>query len=159
MTDFYDYPAGNGFVDSTFIQAHVEAAGKTIMMLPGAGAWPAGYRSCLPDYVYEFSDLIESPKETSPVPLRASSRQMDDLSMVEDWIVYLAQHCKDRQITHVARAVSMGMLHYPRSGKRFLSFRKMADQMGASHPTVKKWYMDGIGIMQNHYNLQAAGGF
>ncbi len=154
MHDFYARPENQGFVDYSFIRSKIESAGKTIMMLPSTGVWPMGYRTCLPDYNYDFSDLIEAPKANSPVLIRPTRHQLDEMAEVQEWLVGLSKYCADRQITHVARITALAMLHRPRSGKRVYSFRKLGEQFDQSHTTIQKWYGDGIRAMQGIVNAQ-----
>ncbi|MBL4761270.1 MAG: hypothetical protein JKY93_01055 [Gammaproteobacteria bacterium] len=144
-----------GFVDEKYIKVIVESAGRTLTMLPNTGAWPAGYRSCWPEYIREWGDLIEAPKEFNPQRIRPTVAQMNELETVEDWIVGLANHCRRRHRTEISRCVAAAMLHHPFiEGRRIYSFRKLGNMFGTSNHTVKKWYMEGLHIIANNVNLE-----
>ena len=144
------------FIDEKYVKVVVESAGRTIMMLPSAGCFPAGYRSCLPDHIQEFADLIEAPKVNTPVRLRPTMKQMNELEMVADWQVHLSKHCRQNKIQHIAATVAMAMLHRPTiDGRRVYSWRKLGHVFDISHTQVKNWYNEGLQIITNHINAES----
>lgn len=141
------------FVDEKYIKVIVESAGRTLSMLPNTGVWPAGYRSCWPEYIREWGDMIEAPKEYNPQRIRPTLPQMNELDQVEDWIVGLANHCKIRHRTEISRTVAAAMLHHPFiEGRRIYSFRKLGKMFGTSNHTAKGWYMHGLRIIADNVN-------
>lgn len=135
-------------------------------MLPGTGVssgtcWPPTLRERIFDVVYDAAGREVGYQEIfhdMPIPReRPTAKQIDELDMVLVWLSGLGVYCKVRKIPHVAKAVTLGMQHYP-DGKRKYSWRKLAKQFPSrpSHEAVRKWYADGIQIITDAENLAQA---
>lgn len=133
--------------DIETIQAKIESAGKTIMMLPPQGTRPRGYASGWPEYIREFADMIEAPKQNKTPSPRATMQQMNELEVVEGWLVNLSQACIEKRIPWVAKTVAVGCLHWPISERRVFSWAKLARRMKCSDTSVKRWYADGVSMI------------
>ena len=134
-----------------YVAAIVESAGRTIMMLPAQGTRPTGYKSCLPEHLIEFEDLIGVDVQTK-VKYRATLDQMNELSQAQEWISLLARYCRIKRMPQVARAVAYGMLHYPDTEKRVYGWSKLARKMHCSHTAAKSWYEQGIEVLTKLLN-------
>ncbi len=144
------------------IQAKIESAGRTILMLPGK-ANPQGYGQSWPEHIREYLDTLDYSEEHGLKVIEvahtlrwptATNRQIDELDEILGWILNLKQHCDDARIPWVYGALRVAMLHHPISAKRFYSWRKIGKHFGRSHETVRGWYDDGIRIiarMKNSY--------
>lgn len=126
-----------------YIQAKLESAGRTLMMLPAIGTKPRGHVSSWVEYAPDAMDYVDN----APTRMRATMQQMDELEEVEEWMVMLANYCREKRILWIAKTVAIGCLHNPVSEKRLYSWSKLARKMHKSPPTVKKWYFDGIDII------------
>lgn len=135
--------------EASFVRSLFESAGKTLMLLPGAQCWPEGYFSAWPEYAHDFSDFIGRKIDLSAIKMRANPRQLQELELISEWQITLAQYCRMRKMSYVARAVSLAMLHYPNSDKRVYSDRTIGKIMHASDKTVKSWYEQGYRIIAN----------
>lgn len=133
------------------VRAIMESAGATIIAMQVKGAWPSGYRSCMPEVKREFSDLIGAAKENKISMPRPSLRAMSELDLAMDWLSHLGFYCRDKNMSYVARAVSIGMLHHPLSGRRLYSWRAVAEKMHCSKNTAQAWYDDGIEIIARRF--------
>lgn len=136
--------------DIQYIKTMLESAGRTEMMLSSAGTRPKGYTSGWPEILREFSDMIEAPKQNTPVRLRPTMQQMNEYEEVQGWIVGLGVYCQKKRMTWVAKATALASLHSPVTGRRVLSFAKIARRMDhVSHQTVRNWYEQGQSIILN----------
>lgn len=143
------------------VQAIVESAGRTMMMLPRGFGSPQGHRSGWPETLKEMMVFMNEEgdgleiimPEIERVRLKPSLRQMNELEMVLDWLVYLGAHCRDRKIPWVATTVWCGMLHHPITGRKIFSGRRLARKFHVSEASVRRWYSDGIDIISRHQEL------
>lgn len=140
-------------LDAALVKAKMESAGVTLMMMHVPGCWPAGYKSCVPEVVRDFADMIGVKPDTKPPMIRPSSRQVSELEDVMSWVVDLAQHCKDRNMTYVARTIVYALPRRVSTGKRINSWRGIAEKFDrVSHHTVQSWYEQGISIIVRQQN-------
>ena len=138
-----------------YVNAVLASAGRTIMMLPAQGSRPSGYKTCLPEHLVEFEDLIGVNVETK-VRFRATLEQINELDQVMEWLTLLSRYCRIKRMPQVARAVAYGMLHYPDSEKRVYGWSKLGRKLKCSHTTSKTWYEQGIEIMAKLLNENIA---
>ena len=152
-------------LDDNFVRAVVESAGKTLMMLPGHGTRPSGYKSNWPEpkreaignVLYDengnaigFEEIIPDARQTWPKP---NQKQMTEFEMVLDWMIELHSYCNRKQLDYLYGAVQLGMKHHPVTGKRWHSWKAMAKIMGQrDYRTAQKWYGDGIAIITKNRN-------
>lgn len=128
------------------VKRRIEEAGRTALMLPGGQIGPTGYKSCWPDYVRRFEDMVGVLHRNKRTKLMATPRQIDEYDEVEIWLAGLKRHCDRKKIPHVSRAVGYGMLRRP-SGRRVYSWRKVAKKLHCNHKTARVWYESGIDII------------
>jgi hypothetical protein len=77
---------------AALVRAGLEAAGRTLLCLPGRGIFPAGYRSSMPDYAQVptrgepgyWAQLSEAVRSRPPPPSPQAIRHMDEVYTV--WI-------------------------------------------------------------------------
>jgi len=134
-------------VDKDLIKIRLADAGRTMMMLPPYGTRPRGYASGWPDILRDFADMIGSPKENEPPALRATTRQMNQLLEVDEWIISLSNYCRTKKTPWIARTVCAASLRWPSSDKPVYTWSKLARRMHVSPTTVKRWHDDGIDIL------------
>lgn len=140
-------------IDFEYVEAKLESAGRTMMMLHVPGCWPAGYRSCNPEVVRDFADMIGVPHDDSPQKMRASTAQVTEYEEVMGWIQSLAEYCKQRKMIYVARAVCHAMPRKVMTGKRVNSWRAIGRRFGGvDHKTAKSWYEEGVSIIVRQIN-------
>lgn len=145
-----------GIIDTVYAAAVMESAGQTLSMLHVPGCWPAGFRSCMPDYMQEFSDLIGVSIEPTPAKMQATIKQVNELETAFGWMVSLGSYCRGRQTLYVAKTVAMAFPRHPDTGRQKISWRKMSARFGCSDKTVKSWYEDGIKIIVRLHNAKIA---
>lgn len=144
------------------IQAIVESAGRTLMMLPRGFGCPQGHRSCWPEtlkemlvFMNEEGDGLEIiMPENDRIKLRPSLRQMNEYEKVMDWMIDLALHCRKKEIPWVINTVWLAMLRYPVCERRVLSWRRIGRKFGKDVKTVQKYYQDGIRIITRLQNAK-----
>lgn len=128
-----------------YVQAVLESAGRTMMVQPNDGCWPARIRSCWPDapddewFAYDANDP-KAPK------IKATMEQVTEMYMVLDrWIPLI-------EIPYYRRTVVYRMLRYPDTDRPVYSWRKLARKLNKSRQTVMTWHKDAIRYLTDRLN-------
>lgn len=131
----------------------MESAGITLGMLHVPGVRPGCHRSCIPEVVRDFADMIGVKPDTKPPMIRPSTRQVSEFEEVMDWLADLAGYCNQHRMQYVARAVCYALPRRVSTGKRINSWRGIAAKFdGISHNTAQNWYNQGISIIVRQLN-------
>lgn len=149
-------------IDADYVKAKMESAGRTMMMLQVPGCWPAGYRSCNPEIVRSFADMIGVADDGEMPRVRASLAQIEEFEEVMRWVWALSAYCQKKGCIYVARSVCYALPRRVVDGRRKNSWRAIGRRFdGVHHETVKTWYEGGISIIVrqlNEKNISAQSG-
>lgn len=150
--------------DENYVRAVIESAGRTLAMGPQGFGKPKGYMSGWPEVLREMVLLVHTEgdnkgievimPEVMKVRQYANTKQATELEMVFDWMLLLANYCKDKHMRIIPRTVWIGMLHNPVTDRRLFSWRRIGKETFCCHLTAKKRYLEGIEIIARLLNAK-----
>lgn len=114
------------------VKAALYSAGETLMALRVARCYPAGYRSCMPEYLREPGDKAE----TDFVCPQPNSRAVSAMDKTLAWIDLLPGHTDYQQ--RIRRLVLARLLVSPRTGAPVFGWRRLAARFGCSHTHAER---------------------
>lgn len=127
--------------DAEYVIARLEEAGRTLLAMRGAGAWPAGYGSSWPPMVREAVKSYgwQQAAPLVPVPDPAAIDRMDAawpwLGLVPDSKGVMRRIVAARSMVH------------PAHGRHLFPWRKLARAVGADHKAVQRWHGQGVALI------------
>ena len=128
-----------------YVLALVESAGRTMVMQPASGCWPAQIKSCWPDapddgwFAYDANDPVSHK-------IRATMKQINELELVMFKWLPLMQHVNYRC------AVQYRMLQYPNTGRPIYNCTKLGRKLGQNRRRAKECYINGIQHLTDRLN-------
>ena len=115
----------------------MDEAALTLAALPAHGLRPSGARGFWPDIVPDEDDL-EWTRESDILPPRPTPDDVSRMDLVFSWLAFLGEGNENREIRKV---VQLHMRVHPISGKRLLSWEKIAGKLGISRNTAHSRYL------------------
>ena len=127
-------------IDADYVNAHLEAAGMTLLALPGSGFSPRMSAGGM-DVVHaaiEAYGWTETPIKP-PVP---SARRIDAMDEALKWLRLIPQ---DRYV--LRRIVGARMLVHPISERNLFTWNRIAKVLGCDHKAIQRWHAQGIDLI------------
>ena len=136
-------------IDVPFVVAQLEAAGATLLALPGTG-WTTKLRQSSLEIVHIAIETYGwSDKQIRPaIPSAAKITRMDE---VMGWIVLIPV---ERYV--LRRIVGARSLVNPTTDRHLFPWRRLAATIGADHKAVQRWHRQGIDLIVTALNRRAA---
>ena len=136
-------------IDVPFVVAQLEAAGATLLALPGTG-WTTKLRQSSLEIVHIAIETYGwSDKQIRPaIPSAAKITRMDE---VMGWIALIPV---ERYV--LRRIVGARSLVNPTTDRHLFPWRRLAATIGADHKAVQRWHRQGIDLIVTALNRRAA---
>jgi len=130
----------DGPVDADYVVYRLEAAGATLLALPGTG-WTTRLRSSSIAIVRTALEAYgwEAVRIRPAVP---SADQIDRMDEAMEWISLIPD---GRYV--LRRIVGARSLVHPVTDRHLYSWRRLGGVLGADHKAVQRWHAEGIGLI------------
>jgi hypothetical protein len=140
-------PPGVGYVDTAYVKARLEAAGKCLMALPAHGTAPAAVRSAWPQIVRSVWEAYDATRDGPMRPPRPSAAAIDAMDEAFGWLTLLGDKAVETK-----RIIWLRLMIWPLSGKHLWPWRKAAAAVGLHRETLELRHGRGIGRIVTRLN-------
>lgn len=141
------------------VRSLYETTGAIHVRLRVANTKPSGYKSCMPDHLREWLDVIEVTADSIKVHHAyqdtgwspPTAKEITEHDRMQGYILSLGVYCQDKGIPWVSRAVAKSWPHHPMTGRPLISGRKLAKKLQCNYETLRRWKEDGLDIIRQKF--------
>ncbi len=133
------------FADGKALQARLEEAGETLLLLP-----QRGYTTRLRTSTWNVLDEATEAYATQPARLHLPVPSATKITRMDEALAWLPLIPDDKYV--LRRLVASRMLVSPLTGRHLFPWRRLATLLGADHKAIQRWHGQGIDLLLSAVN-------